>query len=109
VWPGDALSADWKVSVVVLRSGGRDESGRPRPVTETALDDVLIAPTSSSEPDALASATTSFSTLYAPPGTDIRSTDRIRLPDGGVWDVVGDASSWPLGVVVQLTRKRGGA
>jgi hypothetical protein len=52
--------------------------------------------------------------LYAPPGADIRSSDRVTLPDGTEWSVWGYAADyaspftgWRPGMQIRLRRFTG--
>lgn len=102
----------WRTSVEVLSGAGRDLNGVRRPETVSVLRDVLVAPGSSTEPLAESTSpgtvTEDTASLYTPPGTVVRATDRVRVPDShplaGTWQVVGAASPWPKGVVVALRR-----
>jgi len=52
--------------------------------------------------------------LYAPPGSDIRATDRVLLPDGTRWSVIGNVApfvnpftGWSPGTTAQIQRVQG--
>lgn len=94
----------WRVDVVVLRGGGRDEWGNPLPAQEVPVPDCLVAPRATTEPVDRSDLTSSKSVLYRDPGFTFYSTDRIRVPDGTVWQVEGEPQVWPLGVEVPLTK-----
>jgi hypothetical protein len=53
-------------------------------------------------------------TLFAPSGSGITASHRVRLPDGSVWSVIGDPgdwrspySGWAPGQQVELERVKG--
>lgn len=100
----------WLVSVVVLRSGGRDAKGNPLPVVEIPLDNCLLGPRSTHDPVDRSDAVSAKPALFRDldPNFTFLSTDRIRVPDGarmaGVWEVDGLPSEWPMGVEVPLGR-----
>lgn len=102
-----AMFDGWKVSVLVKRSGGRDAKGDPTPGTEHTVPDFLIVASESTEPIQDRAEDPSTSAVgYGPVGADIRSTDRIVVPDGhlmaGTYEVVGRPGFYPLGTVVGL-------
>lgn len=57
---------------------------------------------------------TRLAVLYAPAGSDITPTDRLRLPDGTVWQVVGYVAAfsspltgWNPGLSVRIQKVMG--
>lgn len=102
-----AMFEGWKVDVLVKRSGGRDAKGNPTPATTHTVPDFLIVPSESSEPIADRAEDPSTSAVgYGPVRADLRSTDRIVVPDShpmaGTYEVVGKPGFYPLGTVVGL-------
>lgn len=100
----------WSGTVTVLRGGGRDNKGNPLPVDEISLDECLIGPRATSEPNDFSDLVDSTAVLYrtVDDGFQFQHTDRIRVPDGarmaGEWSVDGLPSEWPMGVEVGLKR-----
>ncbi|GAA0200719.1 hypothetical protein [Glutamicibacter creatinolyticus] len=97
----------WRISVVVLRGGGRNSDGTVRPTTEIPLKDCLFGPRSTGEPVDRSEQTTGTPTLYRDPDPafSFESTDRIRIPNGNVYAVDGEPEVWPLGVAVPLRKE----
>lgn len=93
--------------MVVLRGGGRDPLGNPKPVEEIPVEDCLIAPRSTAEPLDRSDTAEAEPSLYHD-SFGFRSTDQIRVPDGarmaGLWAVDGIPGAWPFGVEVPLRR-----
>ena len=98
--------AFWRVDVVVVRGGGRDDRGDPLPVTELPVAGCLVGPRATSEPVDRADLVDAGAVLYRDPQPSFTflSTDRIRTPDGVEWQVDGDPKVWPKGVEVPLRR-----
>ena len=102
-----AMFDGWKTDVTVKRSGGRNAKGDPTPGSEHTLHNVLIVPASSVEPigDRAEDPSTS-AVAYCEVGADVKSTDRIVVPDmhlmAGTYEVVGRPGFYPLGTVVGL-------
>lgn len=109
------------VTVTVLRSGGRDSRGNPRPDIEHRLDDWAVAPRSSDEATDRADTAITGAVARGPYNDQytaiggLRSTDRLRVPTthpmAGTWQVDGEPgpwrspfSGWTPGVRVALTR-----
>ena len=109
----------YPVTVVRVRPGKQDRFGDQEPDSETLLEGGTIAPSGTVEDGQFRQSSTSEWTYYAPPGTDIRKTDRIRLPsmyapDTQLFDVVGETAVWanPFtgehpGDVIELKRRNG--
>lgn len=87
-------------TVTVIRNGGRDRFGDHQPVREFTVDGCGVNWNTSTESIYANKAvtrsetTTSNIIVYMPDGTDIRSTDRVRLPDGSEWAVNGRPARW---------------
>jgi len=98
-------------TVVVLRGGGRDHRGNPKPVEEIDLPGCLPAARATEDPTDRADLTRSQGVLYRRSlDFDFHSTDRIRIPEGtwltaGEWAVDGDPKRWPSGWEVPLRRE----
>ncbi|OPC84241.1 hypothetical protein B4N89_27890 [Embleya scabrispora] len=91
------------VTLIRLRSGpspGRDPYGKPipGPVVETPLPGCVVTPRQAapapggSEQQARDTVIKGL-TVYAPPGTDVRTTDRFRHR-GLVYEVTGEPGEW---------------
>lgn len=102
-------------SVTVLRPAGRDlrhgDGGTENPHT---IDNVVIDWDGTSEVTDNGEAVISDVVLYCPPGADIRSIDRVKLPDGDRYRVIGKPAPWRSpytgrrpGVVVKLKGVKG--
>ncbi|MEZ5152122.1 hypothetical protein [Rhodococcus zopfii] len=65
-------------------------------VTEVphTIDNVIINWAGTSEINARGQVEVSDVVLYLPPGSDIRSTDRVKLPDGDRYHVIGKPAPW---------------
>lgn len=99
----------WRTDVTVVRSGGRDSFGKPKPVQEFLRRDVLIAPRATSDPIDRSDVTESSVVLYDGDTSFIYySTDRVRVPAGarmaGEWAVDGRPAEWPQGTELGLVR-----
>lgn len=100
--------ASWRTNITVLRGGGRDSNGNPRPVVEIPLAGCLIGPRSTGESGIQSDVTSSEMSLYRDPDPVFKflSTDRILVPDGalnaGEWVVDGRPKEFPLGIEVPL-------
>lgn len=65
--------------------------------TESAIDQVLFSPGTSTEfPNVDLDALSSLAVLYLPHGADITDQDRVRIR-GGLWSVAGRRADWGLG------------
>lgn len=85
-------------TVTVLRPGtwGVDRNGNPLPGADIEIDvpGCLVSPRDSREPGEYGrTAVIVGLTVYMPPGTDIRTTDRVRVR-GVVRDVEGEPGDW---------------
>lgn len=90
-------------TVTRLREGpspGRDPLGSPLPgtVVETEIHGCVVtpreaAPTVGGEMQQARDTVVVGLTVYAPPGTDIRTTDRIRIR-GELYEVTGQPGDW---------------
>lgn len=100
--------AAWRTEVIVIRGGGRDDRGNPRPVEEIPLADCLIGPRSTADAGGTSDLTSSDMSLYRDPDPAFKfqPTDRIRVPAGaanaGDWSVDGRPKEFPLGVEVPV-------
>lgn len=98
----------WRVTVTVLRNGGRDARGNPRPTYEIEVPDCLVGARATADPVDHADIVDGKAVLYCGPGFTFLSTDRIRVPAGarmaGEWSVDGQPGEWPYGVEVGLVR-----
>ncbi len=65
-------------------------------VTEVphTIDNVVINWSGTSEINAHGEVEVSDVVLYLPPGSDIRSIDRVKLPDGDRYHVIGKPAPW---------------
>ncbi len=101
----------WRVSVVVLRSAGRDARGNPLPDEEIPLDDCLIAPRTTYNAVDLSDQVFARPALYRDfdPAFSFRHTDIIVVPEGkpmaGRWGVDGLPGEWPAGVEIPIARE----
>lgn len=96
-------------TVTVIVPPGRDRFGDPLSGsgTETPVAGCLIAPGRSAEDTFGSHQVDTDLTVYAPAGTVVASTDRVRVR-GLVYGVVGEAQVWGTsGVVVALRRVTG--
>ena len=98
----------WRVTVTVLRNGGRDAKGNPRPTYEIEVPDCIIGPRATADPVDHSDVMDGKAVLYCNPGFTFLSTDRIRVPAGGrkagEWSVGGRPAEWPYGSEVGLER-----
>ncbi len=78
-------------TVTVERPGEPDQWGQRTPGTTFTVGGCVFAPRTATEVTYQRVTTITGLTLYAPPGTDIRSTDVIRRSDGTRWHAVGEA------------------
>lgn len=97
-------------TVTVVRTPGRDAFGDPLPGSATEFDvaGCLFAPGPSRELGFAANQVDSDGTVYAPPGTDVLATDKVRVRER-LYSVVGDPQDWgnDAGVVIVLRRVTG--
>lgn len=68
------------VTVVLLRSGGTDRRGNPLPEAEHEVQGCAIRPGTSDDIIDRSSGATAEFVVYAPAGTEVAQTDRVRLP-----------------------------
>ncbi|MEU1778104.1 MULTISPECIES: hypothetical protein [Streptomyces] len=90
-------------TIVIVRNGpspGRDSYGQPipGPETETTVHGCVVSPRPEnirigSPPQQGRDSVITGWTVYAPPGTDIRTTDRLRIR-GSLWEVTGETADW---------------
>lgn len=103
-----SLFEDDYVDVVVLRGGGHDQWGEPRPVEEIVVKDCLVGGSSTSDDTPRSEVVDSTANLYRGPGFTFQSTDRVVVPSGapmaGEWAVEGIPQEWAQGVHVALRR-----
>lgn len=98
--------AAWLVTVTVKRGGGADPKGIPLPTTEHTVADCLVSQQGSEEQVRNDDPSTTC-WIYAVPGADFKSTDRVVIPAGPFWpsgefEVTGRPSPFPLGMSVPL-------
>lgn len=101
-------------TVTLLREQ-RDRFGDVTLVPDGTVANVAVAPRSRWDEDNNRRVlVTAGLTAYAPPGTVIEPTHRVRLEDGTVWLVTGEPASWKSpftgwspGVQVELERVTG--
>lgn len=96
-------------TVVVIRSLGKNRYGDPLPGTpeEFELEGCLFAPGPSQESTFASEQVETAGTVYAPPGSDVRPTDKLRIR-GVVYEVVGDVQQWGVGAGTVIVLKRYG-
>jgi hypothetical protein len=94
----------------VLRGGGRDSRGNPKPETVLHSGRVLIGWRSTAEPVDRSEVTSDQAVLYDM-GRDFEwhGDDRVKIPNDypgprGTWQVDGQPKPWPLGWEVPLRR-----
>jgi hypothetical protein len=104
---------DQGMTVTVIRQA-KDRHGDPVAAAEHTVDWCAFAPAGSVEFTDNRDTVVTDSQLYAPAGSDITATDKVRLPDTTVWHVNGDPAPWinpwtgeRLGIVVTLTKVTG--
>lgn len=91
-------------TVTVIRPAGRDQFGdETGPPAEFDIDGCLFAPGPSQEAGLGAEQVRAEGHVYAPPGADVRATDRVRIR-GQVYGVVGQPQDWGarFGLVVAV-------
>lgn len=97
------MSVYFGETIVVLRSGpspGRDPRGQPLPgpVTEHSVAGCVVTPrqalpNAGGEEQQGRDSVIGGWTVYAPPGTDMRTTDRVRIR-GEVCEITGEPGDW---------------
>lgn len=91
-------------TVTVVRPGSRDKFGdETGPAVELAIAGCLFAPGPSAELHDAANQVDTDGTVYAPAGSDVRATDRLRIR-GVLHQVVGDPQVWGAAGVVVVVR-----
>lgn len=97
-------------TITVIRPPGRDPFGDPLPgdSSQFEVDGCLFAPGPSREVGFAAATVDTDGTVYAPPGTEVFATDRVRVR-GQDFSVVGEPQDWgaSAGVVIVLRRVTG--
>lgn len=120
---GTILVNGYTETITVVRPGPRDRHGDPGETAEHTISGVIVAPSGSSEDVADGDQVTTRWDLYAPAGSDITATDRVRretdpatgdLRQRAPWIVVGQPSpwrspfsNWAPGMVVKIERHTG--
>ncbi|OMH30650.1 hypothetical protein [Tersicoccus sp. Bi-70] len=103
----------WLTSVVVVRSGGRDARGNPRPAQRIPVDRCLVRWTGSGDLVDRTDVSTGTAVLYRRRSSSFAfvPTDRIEIPDSalvpGVWAVDGAPKLWPNSVELTLKKEAG--
>jgi hypothetical protein len=86
------------VTITVHRPGGVDQFGDPdddSPATSHTVSDCALAPRTSHEDTSTRGDTVIVGlTLYAPYDADIGPTDRVAIPGGLLYEVVGEPGRW---------------
>lgn len=101
-------------TATIVRPVGYDQHGDPLPgdPTETTVTGSSMQPAGSAEDTDGRDTVNSRWTWFAPPGTDLRATDRVRWR-GHMYEVDGDPQPWdddrgrPHHLEVQLRRVTG--
>ncbi|MFD6068618.1 MULTISPECIES: hypothetical protein [Amycolatopsis] len=100
--------------LTISRPAGTNRYGDPLPGTEHPLDDCVLAPGGSSETTDRADQVSTQMTVYTGLHADVAATDRVTLPDGTRWQVVGTPARYPSPVtadhgvcVINLERMTG--
>ncbi|MCW2904689.1 MAG: hypothetical protein JWO67_6954 [Streptosporangiaceae bacterium] len=101
------------ITVTVQRQT-EDKWGNFTTTVEFPIGPCGIDYTSSTEQTEQRDTVTRLATLYTPPGSDIRAPDRVLLPDGSRWSVVGHPADftqpltgWNPGMTVTLQKVDG--
>ncbi|WP_305780011.1 hypothetical protein [Nocardia nova] len=82
-------------TVTVTRPAAKDRNGDPTgPDTTFTIDGCGINYQSTSDNTDHRETTLSWIELLCPPGADIRSTDKVQLPNGRTYNVDGDPAPW---------------
>jgi hypothetical protein len=83
-------------TVTVLRPGGVDQFGDPSGsgTTHTVAGCALAPRTSNEDIQGRGDTVIVGLTLYAPYGSDITATDKIQIPGGLIYEVVGEPGQW---------------
>lgn len=106
----DQFPVEWRVDVTVDRSGGTDPKGNALPAVRHTVPGCLVT-TQASDEEARTDLPDTSAYLFARPGADFTTGDRVTVPegDGRLWPwgrfvVNGDVDYGPLGTRVQLRR-----
>lgn len=101
-------------AVTIHRPSGFNPYGEPETPTTITVPNCIVWPAASTEAINLRDQVTSDYVCLMPPGTDIRDTDRMVLPDGQTYQVTGvpaiystPFSGWDPGIEVRLSRWEG--
>ncbi|OLZ51143.1 hypothetical protein BS329_18045 [Amycolatopsis coloradensis] len=81
--------------LTISRPADTNRYGDPLPATEHPLDDCVLAPGGSSETTDRADQVTARMTVYTGLRADVGPADRVTLPDGTRWQVVGTPERFP--------------
>lgn len=101
---------DWATDAVVLRGGGRDPRGNPKPETRLPVSDLLVGWRATSDPVDRSEQTSDYAVAYDTAGEiDWKADDRVIIPDTfsgprGTWQIDGQPKRWPLGWELPLRR-----
>lgn len=102
------------VTVTVIRQGTVDRYGDRQPGAEVEVAGCAVFPRTSTESLDGRDTVVIGLTLLPPASADIKATDKVRLPDGATYQVVGEPGPWssPLtgwapGLQVALERVTG--
>lgn len=95
-----------QVTIAVIRPPAKDTFGDPLPgpAVEVLVPGCLFAPGATTENLVAAMQVNADATVYAPPGTDVRPADQVRVR-GDVYDVAGKPQDWGRAGVVILLRQ----
>ena len=80
--------------VTVLREQRDATSGISTLVADRVLESVAWAPVGQETNDPSRERVESRRTLFTPPGSSLRTGERIQFADGSVWEVMVDADVW---------------
>lgn len=99
------LPSEWYVTPQKLVPA-RDRWGVqiPGQYERTDLAPGLFAPGPSTEDQRLSDAVSHRGEIFWHHRVSVESTDRIEIPDQGVWSVVGHPKHWPMGTHVVVER-----
>lgn len=82
------------VTVTVQRQTDADIHGDGAWADHHTIDGCFWAPRASREVNDQRQAVITGRSLYVPTGSDLLSTDRVRLPDKTTWRIDGDPGPW---------------
>lgn len=101
-----SMPDDWKHSIEVISSPGRDDWGDPMEGSSKVIEGCLLAISETSDLDNMNSNPTLRAKLMIPSGHSITSTSQIKTfaPAAvvGKWAIDGEPIHWPLGTEVRL-------